>query len=92
MTYYGIALIVLGIFALAGIIYVHLDRKHLKAKQNWLLATVPPSGGFIRLWRVECTNNSGAWILVHQKKAKTASSVKSVPRNDLPKMALGRNG
>jgi len=34
MTYYGIALIVLGIFALAGIIYVHLDRKHLKAKQN----------------------------------------------------------
>jgi len=32
MTYFGIALILLGIFALAGIIYVQLDKKHLKAK------------------------------------------------------------
>jgi len=34
MTYYGIALIILGIFALAGIIYVQLDKKHLKTKEN----------------------------------------------------------
>ena len=34
MTYFGIALIILGIFALAGIIYVQLDRKHLKTKEN----------------------------------------------------------
>ena len=34
MTYYGIALIVLGILALAGIIYVQLDKKHLKTKKN----------------------------------------------------------
>ncbi len=34
MTYFGIALIILGIFALAGIIYVQLDRKHLKTKGN----------------------------------------------------------
>jgi hypothetical protein len=34
MTYFGIALIVLGIIALAGIIYVQLDRKHLKTKEN----------------------------------------------------------
>jgi len=34
MTYFGIALIVLGIIALAGIIYVQLDRKHLKTKGN----------------------------------------------------------
>ncbi len=34
MTYYGIALIVLGILALAGIIYVLLDKKHLKTKEN----------------------------------------------------------
>jgi len=32
MTYYGIALIILGIFALAGIIYVQLDKKHLQNK------------------------------------------------------------
>ena len=34
MTYYGIALIILGIFALAGIIYVQLDKKNLKTKGN----------------------------------------------------------
>ena len=34
MTYYGIALIILGIFALAGIIYVQLDKKHLQSKKN----------------------------------------------------------
>ena len=34
MTYYGIALIILGTFALAGIIYVLLDKKHLKTKGN----------------------------------------------------------
>jgi len=34
MTYYGIALIILGIFALAGIIYVYLDKKHLQDKTN----------------------------------------------------------
>jgi hypothetical protein len=32
MTYYGIALIILGIFALAGIIYVQLDKSHLQNK------------------------------------------------------------
>ncbi len=34
MTYYGIALIILGIVALAGIIYVQLDKKHLADKKN----------------------------------------------------------
>lgn len=34
MTYYGIALIILGLFAIAGIIYVHLDKKHLQDKRN----------------------------------------------------------
>ncbi len=34
MTYYGIALIILGILALAGIIYVQLDKKHLQDKRN----------------------------------------------------------
>ncbi len=34
MTYYGIALIVLGLLALAGIIYIQLDKKHLKDKQS----------------------------------------------------------
>jgi hypothetical protein len=34
MTYFGIALIILGAFALAGIIYVQLDRKNLKTKEN----------------------------------------------------------
>jgi hypothetical protein len=34
MTYYGIALIILGVFALAGIIYVQLDKKHLENKKN----------------------------------------------------------
>jgi hypothetical protein len=34
MTYYGIALIILGILALAGIIYVQLDKKHLQDKKN----------------------------------------------------------
>ena len=33
MAYFGVALIVLGIFALAGIIYVKLDKK-LKTKEN----------------------------------------------------------
>ncbi len=34
MTYYGIALIILGLFAIAGIIYVQLDKKHLQDKRN----------------------------------------------------------
>ncbi len=34
MTYYGVALIILGILALAGIIYVQLDKKHLQDKKN----------------------------------------------------------
>lgn len=34
MTYYGIALIILGLLALAGIIYVQLDKKHLQDKQK----------------------------------------------------------
>jgi hypothetical protein len=34
MTYYGIALIILGFFAIAGIIYVQLDKKHLQDKRN----------------------------------------------------------
>ena len=34
MTYYGIALIILGLIALAGIIYVQLDKKHLRDKRN----------------------------------------------------------
>jgi hypothetical protein len=34
MTYYGVALIILGILALAGIIYVQLDKKHLQDKRN----------------------------------------------------------
>jgi len=34
MTYYGIALIILGLLALAGIIYIQLDKKHLKDKQS----------------------------------------------------------
>jgi len=34
MTYFGIALIILGFFALAGIIYVQLDKKHLKTKKT----------------------------------------------------------
>jgi hypothetical protein len=34
MTYYGIALIILGLLALAGIIYVQLDKKHLQDKQE----------------------------------------------------------
>ena len=34
MTYYAIALIILGLFALAGIIYVQLDKKHLPDKKN----------------------------------------------------------
>ena len=35
MTYYGIALIILGIIGLAGIIYIKLDKKHLPDKKNW---------------------------------------------------------
>lgn len=34
MTYYGIALIILGLLAIAGIIYVQLDKKHLQDKQG----------------------------------------------------------
>jgi len=34
MTYYGAALIILGIIALAGIIYVQLDKKHLQEKKH----------------------------------------------------------
>jgi len=34
MIYYGIALIILGILALAGIIYVKLDKKHLHHKKS----------------------------------------------------------
>jgi len=34
MTYYGVALIILGILALAGIIYVQIDKKHLQDKRN----------------------------------------------------------
>jgi hypothetical protein len=34
MTYYGVALIILGILALARIIYVQLDKKHLQDKRN----------------------------------------------------------
>jgi len=34
MTYFGVSLIILGIIALAGIIYVQLDRKHLKTKED----------------------------------------------------------
>ncbi len=34
MTYYGVALIILGILALAGIIYVQLDKKHFQDKRN----------------------------------------------------------
>jgi hypothetical protein len=34
MTYYGIALIILGLFAIAGIIYVQLDKKRLQDKRN----------------------------------------------------------
>jgi hypothetical protein len=34
MTYYGVALIILGILALAGIIYVQLDKKHLQDKRS----------------------------------------------------------
>ena len=34
MTYYAIALIILGLLALAGIIYVQLDKKHLQDKQE----------------------------------------------------------
>jgi len=34
MTYYGVALIILGILALAGIIYVQIDKKHLQNKKN----------------------------------------------------------
>jgi hypothetical protein len=34
MTDYGIALIILGLFAIAGIIYVQLDKKHLQDKRN----------------------------------------------------------
>lgn len=32
MTYYGVALIILGLLAIAGIIYVKLDKKHLQDK------------------------------------------------------------
>ena len=35
MTYYGIAIIILGLLAIAGIIYVQLDKKHLQDKQKW---------------------------------------------------------
>jgi len=35
MTYYGIVLIVLGFLALAGIIYIQPDKRHLKDKQSW---------------------------------------------------------
>ena len=34
MTYFGIALIILGCFALAGIIYIQLDKKHLGPRQD----------------------------------------------------------
>jgi hypothetical protein len=34
MTYYAIALIILGVLALIGIIYVQLDKKHLTNKKN----------------------------------------------------------
>jgi len=34
MTYYGVALIILGILALAGIICVQLDKKHLQDKRS----------------------------------------------------------
>jgi hypothetical protein len=34
MTYYGVALIILGILALVGIIYVQIDKKHLQNKKN----------------------------------------------------------
>jgi len=34
MTFYGVALIILGLLALAGIIYVQLDKKHLQDKQK----------------------------------------------------------
>ena len=34
MTYFGIALVFLGILALAGIIYVQLDKKHLRDKSH----------------------------------------------------------
>ncbi|WDN87645.1 hypothetical protein BuS5_00613 [Desulfosarcina sp. BuS5] len=33
MTYYGIALIILGIIGLAGIIYIQLDKKRLHKKK-----------------------------------------------------------
>jgi hypothetical protein len=34
MTYYAIALIILGVLALIGIVYVQLDKKHLTNKKN----------------------------------------------------------
>ena len=34
MTYFGIALIIVGALALAGIIYVKLDKKHFADKKN----------------------------------------------------------
>jgi len=34
MTYYGIALIILGVLGLAGIIYIKLNKKHLPGKKN----------------------------------------------------------
>lgn len=34
MTYYGIALIILGIFGLAGIIYIQFDKKRFKTRKN----------------------------------------------------------
>ena len=41
MTYYCIALIALGIFALVGIIYVQLDKKHLESKGTEHLSFLP---------------------------------------------------
>lgn len=34
MIYYGVALIILGLVAIAAIIYVQLDKKHLHDKKN----------------------------------------------------------
>lgn len=34
MTFFGISLIILGLIAIAGIIYVQLDKKHLQDKRS----------------------------------------------------------
>lgn len=34
MSYFALALIILGIMALAGIIYVQMDKKHLQDKRT----------------------------------------------------------